>query len=107
MKRIMYLSIISISLMLLAISCRSTMQFGEKINSVDTSNFDTNHFLVLGTISIEGVTDKGASYIEIFNAAKEAYSDVDEVVNIHIDYKTLPTNGTKIIMTGIAVKYNR
>lgn len=105
MKHFVYFLVIA--LVALVASCRSVMQFGESINAYDGSVFDTAHFFVLGPVSTEGVTNKGASYIEVFNAAKKLYNDVDEVVNIHIDYKTLPAGGTKIIMTGIAIKYNR
>lgn len=105
MKHFVYFLVIA--LVVLVTGCRSTMQFGEKINSYDGAIFDTAHFSVLGPVSVEGYTNKGASYIEVFNKAKELYEGVDEVVNIHIDYKTLPAGGTKIVMTGVAIKYNR
>lgn len=122
MKKILSLTLLAV-LIATFVSCASTSvstysQFGEEINTVAKTPVDSNRFDVLGAVSMDCVAGSGASYVDIFNKAKELYGDVDEVINIHVDYKTTTTTTTSfnsssssaasnIIMTGLAIKYHK
>lgn len=94
---------------------RTVHQFGEVINGVTHTQIDSNRFDVLGSVSVECEPSSGASYVLIYEKAKELYTNVDEIINIHVDYRTdytiqdgsVSSTLDRIIMTGLAVKYRK
>lgn len=94
-------------------------QFGEEVNRVEKTPVDSGRFDVLGAVSMECADRAGASYVDIFKKAQEIYGAVDEVINIHIDYKNTLTltqktfsgdevsQAAQVIMTGLAIKYHK
>lgn len=127
MKKFLFL-ILSVFLFFNVIGCKTNPinsvskfgEFGEYYYGIDSTVFDSSRIVVLGSVSVEGKGNEGARYVEIYNAAKKIYPDVDEVINIHVDYsKTIAIHtddldydykiatSSTVTMTGLAIKYHK
>lgn len=108
-KKITFLVAIALVAMLF-VGCATTVsKAGDFFYGVASTQKDASIVAdILGPVYLEKKPNTGWSYADIFNEARRLYPNVDEVVNIHVDYSSKGINGkTSDIMTGIAIKYKR
>lgn len=116
-QNVFLVAIILLASLMVMAGCSSTStvsKFGDVLYEVESTPIDSSRFDILGPVTVIGKADSGASYFDIFKEAKSLYSNVDEVINIHIDYQIATTTSGKnssstsaTVMTGLAIKYRR